>query len=43
MRASGRGMSSRSSLTERGVSLRIEDSTERLVPPRNGRSPVAIS
>ena len=43
MRASGFGMSSRSSLTERGVSFRIDESTERLVLPRNGRSPVAIS
>ena len=43
MRASGRGTSSRSSLTGRGVSLRIEESTERLVCPLNGRSPLAIS
>ena len=43
MRASGRGTSSRSSLTGRGVSLRIDDSTDRFVLPLNGRSPLAIS
>ena len=37
------GTSARSSWTGRGVSLRIEERTERLVPPVNGRSPVAIS
>ncbi len=43
MRASGLGMSLPSSQIERGTSLRIDASTDRLVVPLKGLSPVAIS
>ena len=42
-RASSRGIRGFRSLIDRGVSLRIEDSTETAESPVNGRWPVAIS
>ena len=43
MRVKSRGSSGLSSDTERGVSLRIAESTARLLSPVNGRMPVASS
>ena len=43
MRARSAGSDGFESVTAAGVSLRIEDSTETLVSPLNGLSPVAIS
>ena len=42
-RARSRGNSLLSSVTEAGVSLRIDDITDTFVSPVNGRCPVAIS
>jgi hypothetical protein len=43
MRARSRGRSFFRSVTEDGVSLRIDDSSDTCVSPLKGRSPVAIS